>query len=213
MRRQFWLGVGLGLLLTAVTLVNVLSRSDRRLAATNSRVVASAVAIPVDAGRELCAPVPYVPQGANAVRVFAGTRGGPGGPLSVTVRDRAGVVSSGRHPAGYGTQPLLVEFDRIPRDLDVPVACMRNLGRRRVVFAGHSTPLNLAASQGRGGDDIRYDFYRPGSESWWSVAGTMATRFARAKPTWMGPWTMWAILGAVAVLWVCALYVVRLSVP
>jgi hypothetical protein len=75
-------------------------------------------------------------------------------------------------------------------------------------FAGNLTPDSPDAGIGPNdpgsgpGDEIRVDFFRPGRESWIELAPAVARRFALFKPSFAGPWTMWAALGVVLSLWV-----------
>jgi hypothetical protein len=207
MRQALAIAIGLGLVVVA--LVAVLSPRERRLAVSNSRVVASGVALPVEPGRQRCTRVSFLPQDTSSVRVFAGPFGGPGGPLRVTIADRGRVVSSGTVAGGYGTQPLTIPLRRIERLVVEPQVCLRNLGPRPVQFAGNFTPLSPFASQERGKDVIRYDFYRAGRDSWWQLAPTVAARFSRVKPTFVGAWTLWAVLGVIAALWAASILLLR----
>jgi hypothetical protein len=110
---------------------------------------------------------------------------------------------------GYGQGPLEIPLRAPRREITEPVVCLHNAGTRRVRFAGNYTPLSPAAAQSRGDDQIRYDFLRPGRESWWHLSPTVAARFSALKPTFVGSWTMWALLGVVAGLWAGVILVLR----
>jgi hypothetical protein len=201
--------IGVGVAVVVAGLVVLLSQREQRLAGGNSRVIASAVAVPVAPGRDSCTKVPFLPTKVSSARVYPGTYGGPGSPLELTIRWGGRTVSSARVSGGYGNAPLEIPVRAPRRELVEPVVCMRNAGSRRVRFAGHITPLNAAAAQGRGGDRIRYDFLRPGRESWWGLSGTVAARFSRLKPSFVGSWTMWALFGVMAALWPASILILR----
>jgi hypothetical protein len=159
---------------------------------------------------DACAPVSFLPEGADAVRLFAGTRGRPGPPLVVTVRgDDGRAVTGGTVAGGYRTSRLDVPVKPAPRNVYGTVVCVHNAGDVPVRFSGNATPLSISAAQGRGNDVIRVDFLRDGSESWWELSPTMAERLALVKPSWIGGWTMWALLGLVALLWAASIAVLR----
>ena len=201
--------IAAALAVLAGALIAVLSMREPRLAVTNTRVLASAVALRVKPGAERCAVYPYIPKGASSVVMFAGTFGRPGPPLRLEVFWGRARVSSGIVRRAYRSGPLRVALRPLSRDAFKPWVCVRNLGRSRVRFAGNATPQSPYASQGSGSDVIRYDFYRPGSESWWAVAPTVAERFSRVKPTWVGAWTLWAVLGVALLVGAGAIALVR----
>jgi hypothetical protein len=201
--------IGVGVAVVVAGLVVLLSHREEHLAVTNSRVVASAVAVPVRPGEESCAPLSFLPTKVESARVYAGTYGAPGSPLELIVRANGRIATTGHVAGGYRNGPLTIPIRPPRRELVEPEVCLRNAGSRRVRFAGNVTPLNAAAAQGRGGDRIRFDFIRPGRESWFSLSPTIADRFAMLKPTFVGPWTMWALFGVVALLWAGAIVLVR----
>jgi hypothetical protein len=198
--------IGVGVAVVVAGLVVLLSQRGERLAATNSRVVVSAVDVPVRPGQQRCTTVPFLPTRVSAARVYPNAAASP---LELTVRSGGRVVSSGRVAGGYGAGPLEVPLRPPRREVTQPNVCLRNNGSRPVRFAGNYTPLSPAAAQSRGEDRIRYDFLRPGRESWWHLSPTVAARFSALKPTFVGSWTMWALLGVVAALWAGAILVLR----
>ncbi|MDQ4040549.1 MAG: DUF2142 domain-containing protein, partial [Actinomycetota bacterium] len=197
--------VALGLLLTAAGVVAVFAQREVRLAGTNSVVEVSGAAVTIPPGQASCA-AQNVPEAATSVRVYAGTRGGPGEPVAVTVRHAGRTVDDGRVSGGYGVHAVLtVPLARETSRWIGAQVCVRNLGRRAVEFAGNRTPVGVPA---RGDDAIRTDWLLPGNRSWTGLAGRIAERFAAAKPTFVGPWTLWSLAGLLAVLWAAALALV-----
>jgi hypothetical protein len=197
-----------GLVLVLGALALTLSQSGTRLAGTNSMVEVSGVALPVAAGRERCARGQLVPAGAAAVRVHAGTYFRPRGePIMVSVRTSGRVVASGRAPGGYpDNTPLRVPLGPVRANLYDATVCVRNLGRRQLGFAGNLTSSAPGPVYG-GPEVIRFDWLLPGRPTWWDVSPRVARRAAVLKPSFVGPWTPWALLGVVGVLWAVSLTV------
>lgn len=198
------IAVAVGVLLAAATLVAVMSRHEERLAATNAVIAFSGIALPVKAGTDRCAPDEHVPAGAAAVRIYAGTFGGIGGPVSVTVRSGGRQVAQGRVGGGYpDNTPLRIAIPRIPRNLYHARVCVRNLSTRGLQFAGNRTPQRGPRLSGP--DEIRTDWLLPGRPTGWEVAPKAARRFAVNKAGFVGPWTMWAVFGLFGVVGACAI--------
>jgi hypothetical protein len=205
--------VAIGLVVTAVAVIAVLSDSEPRLAATNTRVQFSGKALDLDAGQERCQGGEYVPAGTDRLRVFGESYGPPESqPLVATIKTARGdVVATGRLAGGVRATRLDITFPALQETLDPGQLCLRNEGRLDMAFAGNLTPANRSAAPGpnapgqRDTDEIRADWYRPGSESWWSVAGAVAKRMAMFKPSFTGSWLLWAVLVAIGLLWVLAI--------
>ena len=194
--------VAVGLVLAVGSLVAVLSQRDTRLAASNTLVDISGVALPIAPGGERCSRED-VPEGADRVRIFTGTFKRRGQPVEVVVRRGRRTVSRGRVPGGYGDDAILLVPLR-PRTPAAGVArvCVRNLGRHRLQFAGNRTPgggISITRIEGR--EEIRLDWLLPGRPSWAGIGSRVATRFAATKPTFVGAWTLWALCGVLAALW------------
>lgn len=185
--------VTLGLALAAFLLVDVLTERKPHIAGTNSRVQVSGAAIPVPPLRERCYSE-RVPAGASNVVLYAGTFGRRGQPVALTVSEGARRVNAGRYRGGYPDNTILhVPLLRTTSRLDRAQVCVRNLGDRRIQFAGNRTPKNGPRTDGE--EAIRLDWQLPGRPSWIAIAPKVASRFAATKPTFVGPWTLW-VLGA-----------------
>lgn len=198
--------VALGLVLAAILLVAVLAQRDARLAGTNSFVGISAVALPVAPGDERCS-VERVPAGADRVTIYAGAFGRRGEPVEVRVESGGRVVTKGRVAGGYPKESQLrVPLRPATSRLDRARVCVRNLGGRRMQFAGNRTSGVSARPHGR--EEIRLDWLLPGDRSWIGLAPKVDNRFAAAKPTFVGPWTLWALAGLLAAAWAAAIVLV-----
>lgn len=84
--------------------------------------------------------------------------------------------------------------------------CVRNGGGRRIVIAGFPTRRAIAALVGgrRAGGKMRFEYIRPGRESWWALAPTVAHRFGVGKAGFIGDWTLTAAAILLLVAWLAA---------
>jgi hypothetical protein len=205
--REEWsrsaLAVGVvGLVLVAVAVAAVVTDPRPRLAATNSEVLVSGVALTVGPGEDRCQEGEFVPDEVARLRVYAGAvEGSSGEPLLFSLFTRDGdLLSRQRVPGGYPPGPLDVLVEAPPADLDDGELCIRNLGNRPMSFAGNATPASSDVPLSQGTevvlykDDIRVDFFRPGGESLRALSPEVARRFALFRPSFAGPWTMWVVL-------------------
>lgn len=194
-------------------LVAVVTDPRPRLAATNSRVLASGVALELPPGQERCEDGQFVPARTGMLRVYAGSEGGAGGePLQFSIADAdSGEVVTGRRvDGGYPLGALDVHVESPGRDIHNGEVCIQNLGTDSMTFAGHRTAMGAAVpSDGAPGGDVRVppvggpqdedeevriDLFRRGEESLWALAPEVARRFALFKPAFAGAWLMWAVL-------------------
>lgn len=220
-------------------LILILTDSRPRLAATNSRVTVSGVEVVVLPGEERCQGGEFVPRQAAALRIYAGgQRGQLGQPLVVSILDQKGrMVSRAQVPAGYGHGSLDIRMPPPSRDVNEGSFCLRNSGAHPMTFAGNLTTVGQAEAQrgsvgpepqilattvnpfflgpngpgARRSDEIRVDYLRPGRESWLELAPVLARRFALFKPSFFGPWTLWAALASMVLLWALAALLVTRS--
>lgn len=183
--------VGVALVALVLALVVVLSEQGERLAGTNFvKPVAFSVTVPP--GEETCQRT-LLTDDAQRVVVLVGTFGRPVPPLTLRFADADGrTVARGRAAAGgegYVTIPLDRRVDGNRVDAS---ACLRNGGRHRIVLGGDiAHPPHSATVAGTPTEGIvAYRYLRPGSESWWAIVPTIATRMGLGKVSWFGPWTL-----------------------
>jgi hypothetical protein len=240
------LAIGLGLLLIVGFLVVVLSKSEQRLAATNSLVRVSGADVPIAGGRRCprARPLPplapprtsacaqgarratrrkdacqaeSVPAETESLRVYAGVPAGRAGPLDVTIRRGGRIVSSATFGVVRDGRPATAELSPpVVEEIVAAEVCFRNRGRATVRLAGDRTAVKFSGANPYGlefGDEPRIDYLRPGEESGWSLAGTVADRFGRVKASFFGSWTMWAVFTLVAVSWVAAVVLMLRRLP
>ena len=206
--RRAALAAALGLVVVLGALVAVMSQRDTRLAGTNSFVVYSGVALPVPPGGRNCAPDQAIPRDAVAVVVYAGTAGGPRGePFALTVEQGGRRLASGRMSGDWGENAILrIPIEPIGREVFGARVCVRNLGDRRIRFAGNVTPQTGPVLGNP--DVIRTDWLLAGEPTWWDVAPRIVRRATPFKPGFVGAWTFWALLGVVAATWAAGLALV-----
>lgn len=183
----------------AALLFAVVSDPRPRLAASNSHVVASGAVLVVPPEQERCEDGQFVPAEAATLRVYAGSATGTTGePLRVSIADAGSgeVVSRRAVEGGYALGALDVPIDPPGRDLAEGEVCIANLGSDPMAFAGNRTPLGGEGSDASDGppEAIRIDLFRPGEDSLWALAPEVARRFAVFKPSFPGPWSLWAVL-------------------
>jgi len=195
-------------------LVIVLSSSDRRRAGTNAFVSESGVQLWLGVGERRCQSQD-VPAVASAVRLFADPFVFTGGPLEVTVTRGGRPLSRGLAPVSAGG-PVELSLEPAPA-AEVPGArvCVVNRGSTPIELDGNRTPPStsflseLVVGERLPPDDVRVDFLRPGTESWWRFAPAVADRFGLRKASFFGTWTMWAVFGLVGLTWVAGLLLLR----
>lgn len=206
-----WAGVALGAAVVLGLLVVVLSGSRQRDAGTNAQVQASGVALRLARGERRCQRQD-VPAGTASLRFFAKPFLSSGGPLDVTLFERGRPLTKGVLYLVRGDKPAVVRLDR-PLTREVPGLrlCIKNSGLTSIDLAGDRTPVSTFITPPVGvqqtPDDVRVDFVRRGSESWWALAPVIAKRFFLEKASFFGPWTMWAVFVLVGLNCIAALFV------
>ncbi len=208
----------LALLIVMGALVVVLTSTAPNVVATNSRVIVSASAVTLDQGTERCQGGEYVPEEAARLRVFPGSPLGrpTGEPLAISVFDSAGrAVTQASVPGGYrSSRPLDVPLRARERDVVPGSLCVRNLGTHPMSFARSlNSPIDRAGPGARPEGEIRVDYLRLGRRSWLTLSPDIARRFELFKPSFFGPWTMWATLAMVVAVGAIAVRLVLRSLP
>jgi hypothetical protein len=189
------LAAGLAIL---IALGLVLSQSKPRLAGTNN-VRDPIFAAVVPGGAAVCQSGQGIPGDSDRVRVLVGTYGTPLPPLTITA-DGPGKHVTGRIRGGGKEGYVFIPVPRNDRPVENLTICLRNGGATKIAVAGEGIPppatVGARAAQGR----IRYAWYRPGSENWFQLAGTVLHRFGYGNAPWYGGW----VLGLVGLLLLAA---------
>lgn len=194
-------------LIAAAIVASALQR-EPRLAATNTRVIASKLAIPLGPGERRCQSGEYVPTSATRAQIYAGFSGPQGPPLEVTLSSREERMHQRYAVTGYSASPIDVPLRPRGRDLEVAELCIRNAGGTQVTLAGNfgsDNPEAPGASNTpyqRPSDEVRVDYLQQGDKTVFDVLPAVFKRFTLFKPVGgLGPWALWmtlAILGATA---------------
>lgn len=136
----------------------------------------------------LCQAGETLPADTAALRLLIGTYGRPAPALRVVARGRGGrIVTSGERRAGGPDGHV-----------DIPIRQVDRLtpGLRVCVFAGAGGRTVLYGSAGQ----VRFEWLRPGSESWLELFPTIAHRFGLGRWNPLGS----LLLPAVALLLLAA---------
>lgn len=199
--------VALGVVLALAGVVTAVTKSEPRLAGTND--FRTFLEIPVPAGQELCQGPEFVPGDAARLRVFVtGIAAGP--PLAVELRDGGRVLARGRAPGGYGGGALVVSLDAVAAPGVIDRVCLENLGDAAVPLGGEVVPPDQAArtDDARADGRVRFDWLRPGRESWLELLPTIAHRFGFGRSDLLGTWSLFLAGLLVLLSWIAALWLV-----
>jgi len=161
----------------AAGLVVALSDSKPRQAGSN--YVPEAGPVATLKGRDTrCQRGEVIPADTGALRVLIGTYGRQVPGLKVTVRESGRTISSGLF-AGGREGHVSVPLEPIHRRVEGAIVCVDVLGERgaRTVLYGANGLL-------------RFEWLRPGSESWFGVLGTVAHRFGLGRGFFGGAWVL-----------------------
>jgi hypothetical protein len=187
--------VATGVAVLVVCVAVVLAQSDARQAGTNSIVEVGRVA-ELRSGERHCQPGETVPRDAARLRLLVGTFGQPVPEISVAARDGEGrVITRGRWPAGRGREGhIVIPLQRVERTAPGLEVCVATRGGERLVLYGQAP-------------NIRLEWLRPGSESWYALVPAIAHRFSLGKASLFGPfWLAIALLlvvgAGLAAIWV-----------
>jgi hypothetical protein len=133
-----------------------------------------------------------VPADTGAVRLLVGTYGRQVPGLRVAVRSGARTVSTGTFaggPEGHVSVPIEHVAERL-EGATVCVGVVAPAGTRTVLYGS--------------GDQLRLEWLRPGSESWFGVLGTVAHRFGLGRGFFGGAWVLGLALLLLAAAWAVA---------
>jgi hypothetical protein len=124
--------------------------------------------------------------------MLIGTYGRPGPPLTAQVRAAGGTVAAGTLKAGWTQGLAAVPVSRVRRTLPFATVCVTNRGGVKLAIAGAPTaPAQAPLVAGvRQQGAVRFEYLRPGRESWWDLLPTIFHRFGLGKSHWLGGWTL-----------------------
>jgi hypothetical protein len=182
-------GLAVGLALTAIAAVIVLSGSPPVLAGTNG---VTAVPYPpltsVPGAGGGCQAGETVPSGASAIRLSLEATAGPRVSVAVWVGGTA--IVRGESAAGWLGTVVTVPITPPARTVRNATVCFSFAGaEERVSLLGARTPPQNAARSGARAlpGRIAVEYLRAGSSSWWSLAPAVARRMGLGR-AWAGTW-------------------------
>jgi hypothetical protein len=190
--------VAVGLLVLALVGIE-----DKRDLAFTIGVVPTIPAATLHPGQTVCQEPISVSESFERVRVRAGSPGGPGEPVDVSVRlpGSSQVIARGRLPGGYPYgSTVSARVDPVRADQRIAV-CLRDAGDRRVSVFGNAA--NAAPpSEAHLGDrvlenDVALVFLKEGRRSMLSEVPDVFARASVFRPGWVGTWTFWVLAGLV----------------
>jgi hypothetical protein len=175
----------------AVGLVVTLADSKPRQSGSNYVAEVGPVAT-LRGTDQRCQRGQVVPADTGAVRLLVGTyaRQVPG--LRIAVKSGGRTVSSGTFangPQGHVSVPIQRVADRL-EGATVCVGVIAPPGTRTVLYGS--------------GDQLRLEWVRPGSESWFGILGTVAHRFGLGRGFFGGAWVWGLALLLLASAWAVA---------
>jgi 4-amino-4-deoxy-L-arabinose transferase-like glycosyltransferase len=160
--------VAAGFALLLVALAVTLLQSAPRSAGSNFAPEAEEVA-KLRAPAQHCQDGETLPGGTGALRLLIGTYGRPAPPIRVRVtRPGGAVVTSGRLPSGGPEGHVDIPVGEVGKSQAGVRVCIAVGGGERIVLYG-------------GGGRLRFEWMRPGSESWLGLLPTIAHRFALGR--------------------------------
>ncbi len=191
--------VGVCALVAALALV-LLHREPRR-SGTNLTPAATFI-LGLTRGRQACQGSELLPADTAAVQLTVGTYGRPGPPLEANVYGPQGkLLTSGRLAGGWPGGVVRIPVRRVRAAATETKVCIRELpagrGELPIALAGnHPLPgFNIqVAGTTLEAARLRFDYYRPGRESWYQLLPTIAYRFSLGKAGFLRHWEWVAVI-------------------
>lgn len=171
--------LALGLVGLVVAIAFTVNDKAQRLAGTNDVAPAQPAKV-AGPSKTVCQADPLYSDTA-AVRVLALTNGQPTPALAVWANvGPSPRFMQGQLPAGWHEGWIVIPTQRVAHEVPNATVCFQNRGANTVSIMG----WNGAA---------RFEFLRPGKESWASLAPAIVSRFGLVKAGWEGSWTVWLV--------------------
>jgi hypothetical protein len=185
--------MAVGLAAVVVILAAVALQKDQRPSGTD-RTHAGAFIATLRAGQSSCQEGELLPADTAAVRATIGTFGRPGPALQITFRGPRGEqLAAGSLAAGWRAGLVQIPLSHISTSTGGVRVCLRNLGPGEIGIAGQQPypgfRMLVAGSEVEG--QLRYEYMRPGRESWLTLLPTIVYRSTLAKAAPLRPWA-WA---------------------
>jgi hypothetical protein len=180
----------LGGLALAIALALVLTESKPRQSGSN-RVGELTAVDEIRGDGRLCQSNLVVPAQTDGVRILVGTYGLPTPELGVSARAAGRTVTSGTLPAGAREGHVVVPLTPVEDSTGGARVCLRVTGGGRTVLYGEDTRM-------------RFEWVRPGSQSWLDVLPDVARRFGWGKANIAGSWLLALAALVLGLAWLAA---------
>jgi hypothetical protein len=185
-----------GLVAIAVVFALILLNRDQRRSGTDLTPNGAFVAA-LGTGQQACQDGELLPADTAAVQITIGTYGRPGPPLRVAFTDPRGrVLASGGLRAGWHQGVVRIPVARVSHASEGVRVCVRNAGPQTIALAGDlPDPGYLMTVAGKTtGGRLRYDYMRPGRESWLQLLPTLVHRSTLGRSDLVRGWGWAAVL-------------------
>jgi hypothetical protein len=175
-----------GLTLLAIALVATLSQAAPRRLGTN-QIQTEEVFGATRGGGTFCQRYEQIPQGTGAIRIsLFGVRGERAPPVRAVVADGTRQLARGALPASRPgpSELIVIPLRRVVAHDATGRVCLTLGTGGQLGLVGQATASKYAARSGGNAlsGRLRIEYLRPGSESWWSFASTVAHRIAIGHP-------------------------------
>jgi hypothetical protein len=184
---------GVGLTAVAVILALVLLHGDQRRSGSDLTPNGAFVAA-LRAGQHACQDGELLPADTAAVRLTIGTYGLPGPPVQITFTGPHGEsLTQGGLAAGWRQGVVDIPVRHVSNASAGVRVCLRNSGPQSIALAGdlpdpgYRMEVGGSSVEGR----LRYDYMRPGRESWLALLPTIVYRSTLGKADLVRHWA-WA---------------------
>jgi hypothetical protein len=182
--------MAVGLVAIAAILVVVLGQRGQRRSGTDMTPNGAFVAA-IGAGQRTCQDSELLPGDTSAVRATISAGGKPTPALRIAFRSAGGrLLSSGKIAAGWRDGVVQIPISHVAHPRELVTVCLYNVGPSAVSIAGalpdpayHMT-VGPQTLEGR----LRYDYMRPGKESWFELLPTIVYRSTLAKSDLFRHW-------------------------
>jgi len=194
------ISLAIGLTLTAIAIGLVLSRSPVVVARSNAVPIEGLIGS-VSTASEACQAHEVLPQSTTAIRLSMEALYGPR--VSLRVVRGGELLTSGERGSGWTWQSVTIPVRAVRRTFSNVSICFALVPRHEVVSlnGGPSAraPISLSGARSSEPIGIRIEYLRPGSRSWWSLAGSVAERMGFGRAT-SGTWIAFVVLVAMLAL-------------
>jgi len=184
-----------GLLAIVAAFALLLLHREPRRSGSDTTPYATGAAAVLNVGERTCQGQELLPADTAALRMTIHTYGKPGARLSVSVTGPHGApLTTGGLPAGWRQGVVRIPVTHVSTTTAGATVCLRDEGPSPVALAGDSRDqFHTMQVDGRTVEDgqLRYEYMRPGSESWLQLLPTVVYRFSLGKSGLVRHWA-WA---------------------